>query len=100
KPDQAGCDTIPKHLMPRQRPSRTLLSQARTQRHIGPSLNDWSQEKWQLFWSIAVIAVEEYDNVRATRIRQPSQTRAAVSAARFVEDAGSHLGRNLGSPVG
>src|SRR5437868_11464081 len=35
KPDQARGETIPKHLMPRQRPMNALLSQARTQRNIG-----------------------------------------------------------------
>ena len=68
-----------------------LLPQARTQCYIGTAIKNWSQEKWQLLWSIAVIAVEEHYNVRATCTCQSGQTGPTVSATRFVENAGSHL---------
>src|SRR6266566_1539786 len=41
KPDQAGGETIPKHLMPRQRSSRTPLLEAGTERDVRTPLNDW-----------------------------------------------------------
>jgi hypothetical protein len=68
-----------------------LLSQSRTQRDIGAVVNDRSQEKWQLIRSIAVIAIEEHYDVRATGPGQSGQTGATVSTTRFVEYAGSHL---------
>jgi hypothetical protein len=40
KPDQAGGETIPKCLMPRQRPGRTLPLQAGTERDVRTPLND------------------------------------------------------------
>ncbi|MGA7177652.1 MAG: hypothetical protein WBX13_18175 [Candidatus Acidiferrales bacterium] len=40
-----------------------LLPEAGTQRNIGTAINDRAQEKGQLIWPIAVIAVEEHYNV-------------------------------------
>src|SRR5260370_8458650 len=98
KPNQDSRQTVTKRGVPRQRPMNPLLPQARTQRNIGTAVNDWSQEKRQLSRSIAVIAVEEHHNVRATCTSQSGQTGATVSPTRFVEDAGSHLSGDLDRP--
>src|SRR5579864_4863378 len=85
--------------MPRHRPLSAVLPQARTQRNIRTPINDWSQEKWQLRWTIAVISVEKHDYVRAVCSSESGQTGATVSAARFLNYARSHSCGDLGRSV-
>jgi len=100
KPDQEGCQAVTEGGVPRHRPGDALLPEARTEGDIGTPLNDGGQEKWEFSRSIAVVAVKEDDDIGSAGIREPGQTSTTVSAARFVEDASSHLGSDLGCPVG
>jgi len=99
KPDQAGGQTIPKHLMPRQRSSRTLPLQAGTERDVRTPLRDWRQENWQFGWTIAVVAIQEHDHVGGICRGQTGKARSPIAAARFVNDAGSHSRGDLRRPV-
>jgi hypothetical protein len=54
KPDQDSRQAVTKRGVPRHRPMNALLPQARTQRNIGTAVKDWTQEKRQLSWSIAL----------------------------------------------
>ncbi len=100
KPDQTGGETIPKSLVPRQRPTKPVLAQARAQGDIGTTVDDGSQKKRQLGRTIAVVSVEEDDYIGSAGIRDSGQTGLTVSATRFAEDAGSHLCGDFGSAVG
>src|SRR4029077_20029533 len=90
KPDQDRRHAVTKRGMPGQGPMNAVFPYARTQRNIGMAVDDWSQEKGQLSWSITVIAVEKNYYVRASCAGQSGQTGATVSATGFAEDAGSH----------
>src|ERR1051326_4064322 len=56
-PDQESSQPVTQHGVPRQCPANALLPQARTQCYIRAAINDRGQKKWQLIWSIAIVAV-------------------------------------------
>src|SRR5580704_19015616 len=89
-PDQAGCEAVSKRLMPWQCRRNTLLAEARTERDIRTSLDDRVEKNRQLRGTVTVVAIEEYDDVGSICLGQPRKARPSISAAWFVNDAGTH----------
>ena len=62
------------------------------------SSNDWRQKNWQFGGAIAVVAIQEHDNVRGVCRGQAREACPPVAAARFLDYAGSHSCGDSGVP--
>jgi hypothetical protein len=61
---------------------------------------DRGEQARQFRRPIAIIAVQEYDDIGQAGVRNPSQAGLAVSALRFRDQTRARPCRNLGRPVG
>src|SRR5262249_445703 len=91
KPNETGSESIAESLVPWQSARIVCADDARAQRNVGLPLDDRSQKKRQLRGTIAVVAVEENDNIGMVRICKPRQTSTAVSSARLRDDFRAHF---------
>src|ERR1700719_1928020 len=98
-PDQAGGEAVSKRLMPWQCRRNTLLAEASTKRDIRVSLDDRAEKNRQLRGAVTVVAIEEHDYVGRICRGQPRQARPSISAAWFLNDAGTHSCRDFGCSV-
>lgn len=99
KTDQTSGEVVAKRLMPWESSRDALFPEARTDRDVGTSLKDRSQENWQFSWSIAIVTVEEHNDFRAVRISQSGQTGAPVPATGFLDNPSPHLRGDFTCPV-
>ena len=95
----AAARRLPKVWCQGSAPRIVLFRKARTERDVRSTFDDWRQQKRQLIRSIAVVSVEEHDDVRRIGCRESGQTGASVSAAWFAQDARSHVCCDLWRPV-
>jgi hypothetical protein len=56
-------------------------------------LTDWSEQHLSFLGIVAVVAIQEKDDVRTIQRRQPSEACLAIAAARLMDDSSTHFSR-------
>ena len=85
--------------MPGQGAGHARPRKARAERDVGAPVADRGEETRELNRSIAVVAVEEHDNVRCAGVGEPCQAGPAVSAARFADHTRAHARGDLSGSI-
>src|SRR5260370_24684890 len=98
--DQACGETVADHGMPGHRPGHPLARQPRADDDIRSVLPQRLQQTRHLRRTIAVVTVQEHDDVWSIDCGQAGETGATLATPRLMQNPGPHLARNLCGSVG